>query len=130
MEKRNGDFVRGLIGSGSVSAAHDLSDGGLLMALAEMAMASGIGAMLDPEKGNLPCHAFWFGEDQARYLLTVPAAQAQHVLNAATSTGVPACRLGVTGGDALVMPGVRPVTVVKLRDVFEGWLPAYMAGVA
>ena len=130
VEKRNGDFVRGLIGSGAVSAAHDLSDGGLLMALAEMAMASGMGALLDPEKGHVPRHAFWFGEDQARYLLSVPAANAQRVLDAATTAGVPACGLGVTGGDALMLPGTRPVTIAKLREVFEGWLPAYMAGAA
>ncbi len=45
-EKRNGDFVRALIGEGAVSAVHDISDGGLLVAVAEMAMASGIGAAL------------------------------------------------------------------------------------
>ena len=49
---------------------HDVSDGGLLVALAEMAMASGIGAEL--EAPPLTPHAFWFGEDQARYVLTVP----------------------------------------------------------
>ena len=43
-ERENGDFVRALIGDGLVTAAHDISDGGLLVALAEMAMASGIGA--------------------------------------------------------------------------------------
>jgi phosphoribosylformylglycinamidine (FGAM) synthase-like enzyme len=75
VETRNGDFVRGLIGSGTVSAAHDLSDGGLLVALAEMAMASGMGATLDPEKGDVPRHAFWFGEDQARYRRRAAAAR-------------------------------------------------------
>ena len=54
---------------------HDLSDGGLLVALAEMAMASGIGATLDAAPDDIPAHAFWFGEDQARYLVTVPAAK-------------------------------------------------------
>lgn len=133
VEKRNGDFVRSLIVSGAVSAAHDLSDGGLLIALAEMAMASGIGATLDPEKGDVQRHAFWFGEDQARYLVTVPAKSAsspQQILEAAKAAGVPACRLGVTGGDVLMLPAEGPVSVAKLRDVFEGWLPAYMAGAA
>ena len=64
-ERRNGDFVRGLIGGGTVAACHDLSDGGLLVALAEMAMAGGIGATLEIaiEPGLL------FGEDQARYII-------------------------------------------------------------
>src|SRR5262249_59707209 len=67
VEKRNGDFVRGLIGDGVATAVHDLSDRGLAVSLAEMAMASGIGAKLDAA-GD---HAFWFGEDQARYVVTV-----------------------------------------------------------
>ena len=72
-ERENGDIVRALIGEGLVTAAHDISDGGLLVALAEMAMASGIGANLDAAPEDTPAHAFWFGEDQARYLVTVPS---------------------------------------------------------
>ena len=66
--------MRGLIASGQATAVHDLSDGGLLVALAEMAMASGIGAELEAPSGQLP-HAFWFGEDQGRYVITVEAAR-------------------------------------------------------
>ena len=71
-ERRNGDFVRALIGEGLASAVHDVSDGGLLVALAEMAMASGIGAALDA--APFAAHAFWFGEEQARYVVTAAAA--------------------------------------------------------
>ena len=72
-ERRHGDFVRSLIRAGAVTAVHDVSDGGLLIALAEMAMASGIGAVLEaPSK--IPPHAFWFGEDQARYIVTAKDA--------------------------------------------------------
>ena len=126
VEKRNGDFVRSIILAGTATAAHDLSDGGLAVALAEMAMASGIGASCDAklEAG----HAFWFGEDQARYLITVEAAQADAVLARAKAAGVPARRLGLTGGDALTLPGERPILVTILREGFEAWLPAYMAG--
>ena len=74
-ERENGDFVRALILDGTATAAHDLSDGGLPVALAEMAMASGIGATLDDAPDDIPAHAYWFGEDQARYLVTVPAAK-------------------------------------------------------
>src|SRR6202166_3953066 len=69
-ERNNGDLVRGLIRDGLVTAVHDISDGGLLVALAEMAMASGIGAVLEAHF-KMPAHAFWFGEDQARYVVTV-----------------------------------------------------------
>ena len=67
-ERRNGEFVLSLIRAGRVSAVHDLSDGGLAVALAEMAIAGGIGASVEAH-GRL-AHAFFFGEDQGRYVLT------------------------------------------------------------
>jgi phosphoribosylformylglycinamidine synthase len=125
-EKRNGDVVRALIEDGSVSAVHDVSDGGLLVAVAEMAVASGIGATVLPPPE--PAHAFWFGEDQARYVVTVPAAQADAVIARIADAKVPVGRLGTTGGDALSLERERPLLISALRERFESWLPAYMAG--
>ncbi|HXD43502.1 MAG TPA: phosphoribosylformylglycinamidine synthase subunit PurL [Pseudolabrys sp.] len=127
-EHENGEFVRSLILDGTASAVHDVSDGGLLVALAEMAIASHIGAVLDAAPGDVPSHAFWFGEDQARYVVTVPAGKADAVLERARAASVPVWRLGVTGGAALSVAGERPLSVADLRGRFEGWLPAYMAG--
>jgi phosphoribosylformylglycinamidine synthase subunit PurL len=128
VEQRNGDFVRRLINDGMATAAHDVSDGGLLVALAEMAMASGVGARLEPAPADMPAHAFWFGEDQGRYVLTMRGSRAEEVVRAAQSAGVAIRRLGTTGGDALTLPDERPILVTNLRNRFEGWLPAYMAG--
>jgi len=124
-ERRHGDFVRALIGEGLASAVHDVSDGGLLVALTEMAMASGIGAVLEAPAG-VPAHAFWFGEDQARYVVT--AADAAAVLRRAHAAGVPLMRLGATGGRVLAIAGQRPLAVGALVSRFEAWLPAFMAG--
>ena len=118
--------MRALIAEGIATAVHDVSDGGLLVALAEMAMASGIGAELD--RAPLAAHAFWFGEDQGRYVVTVEAGVAEKVMARARAAGVSARQIGLTGGDALTLPGERPILVAKLRERFEGWLPAYMAG--
>jgi phosphoribosylformylglycinamidine synthase len=127
-EKENGDFVRSLILDGAVTAAHDLSDGGLLVALAEMAMASGLGARLDAAPEDVAPHAYWFGEDQARYLVTVPAAQADALIAKARDASVLATKIGAVGGDTLAIAGERAVAIARLRDAFENWLPAYMAG--
>jgi phosphoribosylformylglycinamidine synthase II len=124
-ERRNGDFVRALIAEGQATAVHDVSDGGLIVALAEMAMASGIGAELD--RVPLAAHAFWFGEDQARYVVTVKPGVAEKIMARAPAAGVPIRQLGLTGGDALTLQGERPIVVAKLRERFEGWLPAYMS---
>jgi phosphoribosylformylglycinamidine synthase len=124
-ERRNGDLVRSLIVEGIATAAHDVSDGGLLVAVAEMAMVSGVGAEL--EAAPLAPHAFWFGEDQARYVITVKEGAVGKVMARAKAANVPLLQLGLTGGDTLALKGERPVAVAKLRERFEGWLPAYMA---
>ena len=127
-EKRNGDVVRGMIRAGTATAAHDVSDGGLLIALAEMAMASGIGAQLLNAPSAIVPHAFWFGEDQARYIVTVPVQEAGRVLAKMKGAGVPCTRIGTTGGDTIALPAEAPISVAALKARFENWLPAYMSG--
>src|SRR5437762_8539771 len=99
-EKRNGDVVRGMIRAGTATAVHNVSDGGLLIALAEMAIASGIGAQLLAAPRSIVPHAYWFGEDQARYVVTVRAEEAGRVLAKIKGAGVPCVRSGTTGGEA------------------------------
>jgi phosphoribosylformylglycinamidine synthase subunit PurL len=124
-ERRHGEFVRSLIRDGLVTAVHDVSDGGLLVALAEMAMAGRIGAVLEAIPGT-PAHAFWFGEDQARYAVTAP--DADEVARRAKAAMVPLRRLGATGGRVLAFGDERPLSVENLIEHFERWLPAYAAG--
>jgi phosphoribosylformylglycinamidine synthase len=119
-ERRNGDFVRAQILAGAVAACHDCSDGGLLVAVAEMAMASGIGATLDTQ-GD---HAFWYGEDQSRYVLAVPSAAP--LLAAAVAAGIPATRLGHSGGGVLALPNGEAISIVDLAAAHEATLPALM----
>jgi phosphoribosylformylglycinamidine synthase subunit PurL len=124
-EKRNGDFVRSLIEAGRADTVHDISDGGLLVALAEMAMPNGIGARLSmPDDGI----AALFGEDQARYILTVAEKRSAAVLTEARSAGVPARIIGTTGGGDLVLPNGDTVTVAQLRTANAIWFPRYMSG--
>jgi len=125
-ERRNGDFVRAQILSGAVRACHDCSDGGLLVTVAEMAMAGGTGASLLPPPAGIPAHAFWFGEDQSRYVLAVSDAAA--ILQAAQQARVPAARLGKSGGGDLVLPDGRSISVASLREANEATLPALMEG--
>ena len=126
-ERRNGDFVRGLIQKNRTSSVHDCSDGGLAIALAEMAMASGLGATIDTLPANLPAHAALFGEDQARYVMAVAPHEADQVMADAKAAGIPALKLGTVGGANLNLPGESPISVAELKQAHEGWLPNYMA---
>jgi len=112
-ERAAGDKIAALIAAGTVNAVHDLSDGGLAVAVAEMAMASGLGAVVEVALDA----ASAFGEDQGRYLVTAPAGV---VINGATL-------IGTVGGDALVLNG-ETVTMAELKRTHEATLPAMIKG--
>jgi phosphoribosylformylglycinamidine synthase subunit PurL len=121
-ERRHGDLVRDLIARGLVSAVHDISDGGLLVALAEMALAGGIGATLDRDAPADP--AFLFGEDQGRYL--VATSNSDPVVRAAAAVGARHMFLGSTGGDGIALGG-RSIALADLRAAHEGFFPTLMS---
>src|SRR5690606_17286049 len=127
-ERRNGDFVRAAINNGQITACHDISSGGLAVTLAEMVMASGKGAQIDLSAAGGPAHALLFGEDQARYVITVPADLANFICANAEGMGVPFRRIGKVGGDALTVTGLFSVPIPDLRDAHESWFPAFMDG--
>ena len=125
VERRNGDLVRNLIDGGHVSACHDVSDGGLLVAIAEMALSGNVGAEIAvPEEARLPLD-WLFGEDQGRYIVQTPEPEA--ILQSALSAGVPATVIGRSGGASLTVADHDPISLSALREAHEGWLPDYMA---
>ena len=127
-ERRAGEFVRHLIEQGVATAVHDVSDGGLLVALAEMAIATGVGADLDGIL-NWPS-AQLFGEDQARYIVTchyIP--DHDPVLKLAAEHGIPVEYLGYTGGYDLAVGDLGMMATIPLADLraaHEGFFPALM----
>jgi phosphoribosylformylglycinamidine synthase len=123
-ERAHGEFVRGLIRSGAVNAVHDISDGGLAATLSEMALAAGLGAEIDAV-GAEP-HVALFAEDQARYVVTCPAAQADAVVSQGTAAGIAVEPIGKVGGSALVVNGVAAVPLDALGQAHEGWFPGFM----
>ncbi|MCD2182066.1 phosphoribosylformylglycinamidine synthase subunit PurL [Rhizobium sp. GN54] len=128
VERRNGDFVRSAIRNGQFSACHDISSGGLAVALAEMAMASGKGMQISLKESNAPVHAQLFGEDQARYVVAMPADMANFLCANAEGAGVPFRRLGTVGGTDLVIDDLLRVSIEQLRDTHESWFPDFMDG--
>jgi phosphoribosylformylglycinamidine synthase II len=127
VERRNGDFVRALIQSGRLTACHDISDGGLAVALAEMAVAGDRGARIAPLPSDQP-HGWLFGEEQARYVLTCTAEHVPAIRAEATNAGVAVSPIGEVGGSNLDVQGLLRLPVAELRRAHEEWLPAYMAG--
>ncbi len=128
VERRNGDFVRGEIVARRIAACHDLSDGGLLVALAEMCVAGGTGATIKLPAGSPAPHAFLYGEDQGRYLAAT--ADGGALIAAAEKAGVPAVQLGYSGGAAITVEGLLALSLAELRAAHEAWLPNYMNSAA
>jgi phosphoribosylformylglycinamidine synthase len=118
-------FVRQLVRDGMVSAAHDVSDGGLACALAEMAIAGGVGvdADLDPlvELRGGSGETCLFGEGPGGVVLAVAEAPAAEVLRAAAHAGVDAIELGVAAGDRLSMSAAEQDLSVALADAKRAW---------
>ncbi len=125
MEKKNGEFVRHLIETGMITTCHDLSDGGLALALAEMVIKSkkGIKAQLT---GQTPPHAELFGEDQARYLIAVNAPELPKVIAAGKQSSVDLQIVGKVEGDHLEVENQFKLSVDSLHDAYENWFPNFM----
>ena len=125
-EQKTGSFVRQQILGGGISAAHDIADGGLAVAIAEMAMRSGFGAEIAvPKTGNL--HGWAFGEDQARFVVTT--ADNQALIAAAKEAGIEITKLGMVSDQGELKFGDNDtISIADLNAVFEGCIPALMAG--
>jgi phosphoribosylformylglycinamidine synthase II len=111
------------------AAAHDLSDGGLAVALVESTLAGGVGATVTLPSG-LPPLAALVSESASRALVAVVPGAAAELAALAGEAGVPAARLGVTGDDRLVVPGVLDLPLARLRDAYEGALPRALGEIA
>lgn len=122
-ERKNGEFIRALINDRAITACHDVADGGLLVALAEMALAGDIGCALEDAVGDA---GFWYGEDQARYV--VAANRPELFEEKARAAGVPYMKIGTTGGNSLSLKvNTAPLPLSVLKVLHESWLPDYMA---
>jgi phosphoribosylformylglycinamidine synthase len=117
-ERKNGDAVRDLILNSKITACHDISDGGLLVAIAEMAMPKNMGAELSINAQAGEC----FGEDQGRYIITCPTAAADDVLSTLKSAGVTAQHIGKTMSAPEIKLGGETITLKDLRAAYEGWM--------
>ncbi|HZV19660.1 MAG TPA: phosphoribosylformylglycinamidine synthase subunit PurL [Sphingobium sp.] len=127
-ERATGDFVREGIHCGAITACHDVSDGGILVAVAEMALASGIGAMLDQPLHGTAAQSY-FAEDQGLYVVTVRDAALVELFSHAEAKGVTVTRLGRTIANRLIVElpaSDHAIALADLRAAHEGFFPQLM----
>ena len=126
IERKNGECIHQCIKDNVITACHDISDGGLLVALAEMALAGRCGADITVESGVIPLSHYCFGEDQGRYL--VATRDKIKITEMAKRFGIELTYLGKSGGNTLTVNKRASISLNSLRDAHEGWFPEYMAG--
>jgi len=119
-------LVRDLVAERAVLGAHDVAAGGLGLALAEMAVASGVGFVVEAVTG----HGELFSEGPSRVVLCVASDREAEVLERAASAGVPARSLGAAGGDRLVVAGLVDVSLADATAAWRRRLPDALEGVA
>ncbi|EJF77053.1 Phosphoribosylformylglycinamidine synthase 2 [Candidatus Bartonella washoeensis] len=125
LEKKHGQFVRNVIHRGFIHAAHDLSDGGLAIALAEMVIKAGKGIKAKLSNKS-PEHAELFGEDQGRYLLAVKPEALNSLKEQAKKSVVSLIELGIVTGTSLDIDGILKLSVDELTQAYESWFPKFM----
>jgi phosphoribosylformylglycinamidine synthase len=113
------DLVRGLVADGRLTGVHDTADG-LAVALAEMAASSGTGFVVEAPDAD---HEWLFAESPSRVVACVGSEGVDDVLRAAEAAGVQVTRLGVAGGDRLVVRGLVDVSLAQATDAWRGRLP-------
>ena len=126
IERKNGEFIHQCIKDDVITACHDISDGGLLVALAEMALAGRCGADITVEPDGIPLSHYCFGEDQGRYL--VATRDKIIITEMAKRFGIELTYLGKSGGNTLTVNKRASISLSSLRDAHESWFPEYMAG--
>jgi phosphoribosylformylglycinamidine synthase len=132
-ERRAGEVIAQAIAAGLVTAVHDVSDGGPLVALAEMALAGNVGADVDPD-WDAPIAPQMFGEDQGRYLVAVASFDDYRLCDLAKSAGVPIRAFARTGGDTICVGDCGggktfgECTLTDLRAAHEGALAGALKG--
>ncbi|WP_455477611.1 phosphoribosylformylglycinamidine synthase subunit PurL [Bartonella sp. B41] len=125
IEKKHGKFVRESINRNFIRAAHDLSDGGLAIALAEMVIKAGKGIKVELSNKS-PHHAELFGEDQGRYLLAIKPDMLDSFKEFAQTNKINVMELGKVEGDALDIKDVLNFSISKLTHTYESWFPEFM----
>ena len=115
------------ITSGLVTAAHDVSDGGLAVSIAEMGIFSLLGAQIDLSVLSGSVHEIWFSEAQSGIVLTCQPNQKEALIKHLVQGGVEVVQIGTVQGDALMFEGVGSVSLDHLHSIYENAIPKVMS---
>ena len=124
-EKNNGDIVLELINKGYVSSVHDISNGGLILALTEMAMGTGLGVKINKSKQLVDKIGYFFGEDQGRYLIEINSKNLKIVENKLKNNSIYYENIGITQKNYFEIEGEMKINTNDLFNINNQWYNNY-----
>ena len=125
LEKKTGDLIRNLVTNVKIDTVHDISDGGLLIALTEMSISGEIGFQLNLDKSNLN-YSFLFGEDQGRYIISVEDKNLNDAIEYIKKSNISYLNIGKTNGKKIKIDRDNEIDIEELRDLYENWFKSYL----
>jgi len=131
IERKTGDFIRAHIESEEITACHDVSDGGIAVTVAEMALAGNVGAIIQSQDDPFDDPRPFFAEDQGLYIVTVGDASLASFLAEADTAGIPVQPIGRTAASRLIFEladSDHALSLNDLRNAHEGFFPNLMDG--
>ena len=123
-EKKNGLTIKSLIESSLVDTSHDVSDGGILIALTEMAIKNNIGFEIETDKSN--SHRFLFGEDQGRYIVSIKEKNLIKVKKILEESNVIYTIAGVAI-DKIIKVNEEEIPIDEIKEIYENWFTKYLS---
>jgi len=121
-ELKNGKFILELVNQDLALSAHDIGEGGLLVAAAEMSLSSGIGITIDCV---IKSHEFFFGEDQGRYLIEIDIQNDDALKKLSADHGVVVEYIGQTKDDVIEIKENSKISIEELKNNHEKWFPDF-----
>jgi len=120
-EKNNGLTILKLINEKLISSVHDISSGGLMLALSEMSMSSGLGIKINKPQSLTNLMEYFFGEDQGRYLIELEANQLEKVKKILEDNNIHNETMGIVQKDIFELTGEFKIKVNELQKTNNQW---------
>ena len=124
-ERKIGNTIRDLININKLDTVHDISDGGFLIALAEMSISGGIGVKLNLDEGSMN-HRFLFGEDQGRYIIAIPDSMLTSITDILISKNIFYQNIGKSYGEKIILNDNEEIQIKSLKKIHENWFKNYL----
>ena len=124
-ERKIGNTIRDLININKLDTVHDISDGGFLIALAEMSISGGIGVKLNLDEGSMN-HRFLFGEDQGRYIIALPDSMLTSITDILISKNIFYQNIGKSYGEKIIINDNEEIQIKSLKKIHENWFKNYL----